>query len=121
MSSRARLRGVKPEGTDPKDLRERAEPDAEAAPGRGRPPGASGPEAAASCRLFSDLGGLRFALDGSTLVSERIVVVDGREVFVGVQILEDPPPPWPPRAGEDSRAALSRLMSTIRVRLSVVG
>lgn len=69
-------------------------------------------------RQFVDLGGLSFAIDGVTLVSQHYVL-GGRQLTVGVEKLVDPSPPWPPLPGEDARTRLSRLLKTVRIRLTV--
>lgn len=67
---------------------------------------------------FADLGGLSFQLDGTMLVCQHYVV-GGSRLTVGVEQLVAPSPPWPPPPGEDARRRLSRLLKTVRIRLSV--
>ena len=69
-------------------------------------------------QVFFDLGGLSFRLDGTTMVSQHYVL-DGARLTVGVEQLASPPPPWPPRPGEDARTRLARVLRTVRIRLSV--
>ena len=70
-------------------------------------------------RVFVDLGGCPFHLEGQTLVSQYHNLPDGTEFTVHVERLDQPCPPRASESGEDARAMLVRLTRTIRIRLSV--